>query len=84
MIVFLGLLSLFMFLIGVTIVCRISNGKPIGLIALILLLFSFVLFIECISKETPTAIDVYRGNTTLEITSINGVSTDTVVIFKKK
>ena len=31
----------------------------------------------------PSAIDVYRGNTDLEITSINGISTDTIVVFKK-
>lgn len=33
---------------------------------------------------TPTAIDVYRGNTELKITSVNGVPTDTVVVFKNK
>lgn len=37
-----------------------------------------------ISKPTPTALDVYRGNTELKITSVNGVPTDTVVIFKNK
>ena len=33
-------------------------------------------------KPTPSALDVYRGNTELEITSVNGVPTDTVVVFK--
>lgn len=37
-----------------------------------------------ISEPTPTALDVYRGNTELEITSVNGVPTDTVVVFKKE
>jgi hypothetical protein len=32
----------------------------------------------------PTAIDVYRGLTELEITSVNGVPTDTVVVFKNR
>lgn len=32
----------------------------------------------------PTALDVYRGNTELKITSVNGVPTDTVVVFKNK
>lgn len=36
------------------------------------------------SKPIPTALDVYRGNTELEITSVNGVPTDTVVVFKNK
>lgn len=31
----------------------------------------------------PTALDVYRGLTELEITSVNGVPKDTVVVFKK-
>jgi hypothetical protein len=31
----------------------------------------------------PTALDVYRGLTELEITSDNGVPQDTVVVFKK-
>ena len=35
-----------------------------------------------ISEPTPTALDVYRGNTELKITSVNGVPTDTVVVFK--
>lgn len=34
--------------------------------------------------NNPTALDVYRGNTELEITSVNGVPTDTVVVFKNK
>lgn len=32
----------------------------------------------------PTALDVYRGNTELKITLVNGVPTDTVVVFKNK
>lgn len=37
-----------------------------------------------ISEPTPTALDVYRGNTKLKITLVNGVPTDTVVVFKNK
>ena len=36
-----------------------------------------------IEKPTPLALDVYRGNTELEITSVNGTLIDTVVVFKK-
>jgi hypothetical protein len=36
-----------------------------------------------IDMSKPTALDVYRGKTTLEVTSINGVPQDTVVVFKK-
>ena len=35
-------------------------------------------------KPKPSALDVYRGNTELEITSVNGTPTDTVVVFKKE
>lgn len=46
----------------------------------------FILFICCaIDKETnPTAIDVYRGKTTLEVTYKDGVPIDTVVLFKER
>ena len=37
-----------------------------------------------ISEPRPTALDVYQGNTELEIKSVNGVPIDTVVIFKNK
>jgi hypothetical protein len=32
--------------------------------------------------EGPKAIDVYRDKTELRITSVNGVPTDTVVVWK--
>ena len=31
----------------------------------------------------PTALDVYRDKTELEITSVNGEPTDTIVVWKK-
>ena len=37
-----------------------------------------------ISEPIPTALDVYRGNTELKITSVNGIPTDSVVVFKNK
>lgn len=41
----------------------------------------FIIVIN-ISKPMPTALDVYRGNTELKIISVNGIVTDTVVVFK--
>ena len=32
----------------------------------------------------PTALDVYQGKTTLEITYIDGLAVDSVVVFKRK
>ena len=42
------------------------------------------LLADIIGDTKPSAIDVYRGNTKLEITSVNGVPTDSVVVFKEK
>jgi hypothetical protein len=53
-------------------------------------MFSFMLLLAATTilnghiKPKPTALDVYRGNTELEITSVNGIPTDTVVVFKNK
>ena len=54
-------------------------GCMVGFCA-IMLTFFWVYELDC----TPSAIDVYRGNTELRITSVNGVPTDTVVVFKNK
>lgn len=35
-------------------------------------------------KERPTALDVYRGNTTLKVTMVNNIPVDTIVIFNEK
>lgn len=44
------------------------------------LILAFFLAME--EKNTPKAIDVYRGNTELEIHSINNIPQDTVVVWK--
>ena len=46
---------------------------------------SSFIFIATLSLiEKPKAIDVYRGNTTLEITYKNGIAVDSTVVFKNK
>ena len=37
-----------------------------------------------ITVDTPTALDVYRGKTTLEITYRDSVAVDSVVVYKMK
>ena len=59
-------------------------GFIIGCIMTILMVIEVYLLSNIIGKPTPSALDVYRGNTELEITSVNGVPTDTVVVFKEK
>lgn len=71
---------------------RISNnstedfdiGFIIGSIITTLMVIEVYLLSNIIGKPTPSALDVYRGNTELEITSVNGIPTDTIVVFKKE
>ena len=58
-------------------------GVFMGIIIAILMFIEICLFGIIIEKQKPSALDVYRGNTELEITSVNGTSIDTVVVFKK-
>ena len=59
-------------------------GVFIGAVIMILIVIEICLVEIIKEKQTPSAIDVYRGNTELEITSVNGVPTDSVVVFKEK
>ena len=59
-------------------------GVIIGCFMTILVIFEVYLLSNIIGKPTPSALEVYRGNTELEITSVNGVPTDSVVVFKEK
>ena len=59
-------------------------GFIIGCIMTILMVIEIYFLSNIIGKPTPSALDVYRGNTELEITSVNGTPTDTVVVFKKE
>ena len=59
-------------------------GVIIGCFMTILVIIEVYLLSNIIGKPTPSALEVYRGNTELEITSVNGVPTDIVVVFKEK
>ena len=41
-------------------------------------------FVSLVEYNEPTAIDVYRGKTTLEITYRDSVAIDSVVVYKMK
>lgn len=73
---FVFALSLFIFVIFA------YDNIPLLIIILLLTLCIFVLFF--VHSKTPQAIDVYRGNTTLEITYKDGVAIDSTVVFKNK
>ena len=59
-------------------------GVIIGGILATLMTIEVSLLADIIGNPKPSAIDVYRGNTKLEITSVNGTPIDTVVVFKGK
>lgn len=61
-----------------------EEGIALGMLITILMCIEIGIFLSIIEKTTPSALDVYRGNTELEITSVNGTPIDTVVVFKKE
>ena len=64
--------------------CDFDTGVIMGGVIATLMTIEVYLLADIIGEPKPSAIDVYRGNTELEITSVNGVPTDTVVVFKGK
>ena len=79
--------TLFLFVIGVWLIYHSWPTESYeGVIGCILCFIALCIpIIKTFPKQCqPTALDVYRGNTELEITSVNGVPTDTVVVFKNK
>lgn len=59
-------------------------GVFLGMMLAALIIVETALVADIIYGPRPSAIDVYRGNTELEITSVNGIPTDTIVVFKKE
>jgi hypothetical protein len=49
-----------------------------------LIIAGFFVVVERQIDRKPTAMDVYQGKTTLEITYKDGVAIDSVVVFKDK
>ena len=64
--------------------CDFDNGVIMGGSIAMLMTIEVYLLADIIGKPKPSALDVYRSNTELEITSVNGVPTDSVVVFKEK
>jgi hypothetical protein len=70
--------------IGVTVVKdeEFSNGTVFGMLITLMLLLGALFINIDITEPTPTAMDVYQGKTTLEITYKDGIPIDSVVVFK--
>ena len=82
-----GILILALMILGEYIKERCDGGFEfgafIGTIVTVLFVMEICLVHEIIEKPKPSALDVYRGNTELEITFVNGTPIDTVVVFQK-
>lgn len=64
-----------------------DNGKhnfPYGFVGGIVGVVMPCALLLCIVATTPTALDVYKGKTTLEITYRDSIPVDSTVVFKNK
>lgn len=59
-----------------------SKGLIFGLLIVILAVAEILIIVLTSIEPKPQAIDVYRGNTELEIHSINNIPQDTIVVWK--
>ena len=78
---YIALLSAF--ILGITIANKHNDIMPFisGFLTGVAIMVGVIMHIE---MKSITPLDVYRGNTELEITSVNGVPTDTVVVFRNE
>ena len=64
----------------------LTNDKDYRFISALLSIISTIILTSLISsygnRNTPTAMDVYQGKTTLEYKVVEGVKIDSIVIFK--
>ena len=63
-----------------------SDSRGFGIVISLFIFIVFILiFVQIlIQEQTPTAMDVYQGKTTLEITYKDGVPVDSTVVWKSK
>ena len=72
------------FIILFAVVCcviSIFHEKPYPALAFFIIWFLLFIYLVILS-EMPTPMDVYQGNTTLEVTYKDGVPVDSNVVFK--
>jgi hypothetical protein len=58
-------------------------GIFLGIVISVFSVIEIGIVSDILAGQIPTALDVYRGNTELMITSVNGIPTDTTVVFKQ-
>lgn len=85
-IIFIGIALVSLFMLSLFLEDKNKNDFNIGFVMgvfMLAVISGFIIIEYNILKEPkPHAIDVYRNKTELEITSVNGVPTDTVVVWK--
>lgn len=82
----LGLFSFIILVIIILLYSIILTEKRYFSISIVLSVIAAIClsFISADIRHTPTALDVYQGNTELRITYEDKVPVDSVVIYKKK
>lgn len=87
-IVCVGVMMILMVYIGTVIshkeIADFDGGVFFGVVFSVLFVIEVSLLSTYLKKPTPTAMDVYQGKTTLEYKIIDGVKTDSMVIFKNE
>lgn len=58
-------------------------GVFLGIVISVFSVIEIGIVSDILAGQIPTTLDVYRGNTELMITSVNGIPTDTTVVFKQ-
>ena len=87
----LGAITLLLFAIAVILLIFECSGAALGFTIAgggsfcVLILVGIIAGVCCNTpKKEPTALDVYRGKTTLEITYRDSVAIDSTVVYKMK
>ena len=78
------MLYLIAFILGFALVCcaiSLYNEKLYPTLGFSVIWMSLTIYLIILS-EMPTPMDVYQGNTTLEVTYKDGVPVDSNVVFK--
>ena len=88
LVIILALIALCLILIVVALVIDSSTLGQCAAEGLLISVIGFVvtglIVCVCTPNYEPTALDVYRGKTTLEITYRDSVAVDSVVVYKVK
>lgn len=75
------ILNIFGIAVFLLALCTEDNDGTVLAISCACFIIGFICYV---SNDTPTAMDVYKGKTTIEVTYRDSVAVDSVVVFKDK